>query len=206
MIVFLGLGNVGSEYDRTKHNLGFWVVDELAQRWNLTFRPGKGDYIYAECSFPEGFVSVGGDPSERIHMPERTSQLVLAKPTFGMNRSGIPVREIKEFWSLSLSDLYVIVDDVDLPLGAIRIRPRGGDGCHRGMESIIYSLGSTHFPRIRIGIGTEEQMRPAEHYVLKPFRKKDESLALEMVKRGADAVESILSVGLESTMSRFNRP
>jgi len=183
MIAFIGLGNTDSQYTRTKHNLGFWVVDELARRWKLSFRPGKGDYIYTE----------------------KSNRLFLFKPTSGMNRSGIPVKEIRDNWEISLFDLYVIVDDVDLPLGTIRIRSRGGDGCHRGMESIIYYLGNTQFPRIRIGIGTNEQMRPAENYVLKPFRRKDESLALEMVVRGADAIESILSVGLEKTMNLYNR-
>ena len=190
MIAFIGLGNVNSRYTRTKHNLGFWVMDKLAQQWKLPFRPGKGDYVFARSS-----ISKGG----------KAKNVLLAKPTAGMNVSGIPVKEIRDHWGISLSNLHIVVDDVDLPLGTIRIRPRGGDGCHRGMESIIFCLGDTHFPRIRVGIGTEEQMRPAEKYVLKPFRRKDESLALEMVERGADAVESILSVGLEKTMNLYNR-
>ena len=97
------------------------------------------------------------------------------------------------------------MDDVDLPLGTMRVRPTGGDGCHRGLESVIYQLGSAEFPRIRMGIGTEERMRPAEDYVLKPFRKKDQPLAEDMMIRGADAVEAILTKGLEKTMAEFNR-
>ncbi|MFQ6607742.1 MAG: aminoacyl-tRNA hydrolase [Fidelibacterota bacterium] len=185
MIAFVGLGNVGSRYAATKHNFGFWVVDELVRRHNLSFRPGKGDYIFAESEGKEDVLWV--------------------KPTAGMNASGVPVVELFKRWQIELANLYVIVDDVDLPLGTMRIRPRGGDGCHKGLESIIYQLGSTDFPRIRMGIGTTEKMRPAEDYVLKPFRKKDQSLAEEMVQRGADAVESILYKGLEKTMSEFNR-
>lgn len=185
MIAFVGLGNVGPEYAATKHNLGFWVVDELVRRWNLVWRPGRGDYLFAEEA--------------------GLTRVVVAKPTSGMNHSGVAVREIREHWELAMSDLYVIVDDVDLPLGTMRIRPFGGDGCHRGMESIIRSLGTTQFPRVRMGIGTEEQMRPAELYVLKLFRKADEPLAREMTVSGADAVESILSVGLGKTMNRYNR-
>ena len=185
MIVFVGLGNVGDHYARTKHNFGFWVADEIARRRNLSFSPGKGDYVFAESPSGEG--------------------ILLVKPTSGMNVSGVPVNEVHRRWEIDLSDLFVIVDDVDLPLGAMRIRPRGGDGCHRGLESIIYHLGEMEFPRIRMGIGTDEEMRPAEGYVLKPFRKEDQPLALEMVQRGADAAEGILINGLEKTMAEFNR-
>ena len=185
MIAFVGLGNVGDRYVRTKHNFGFWVVDEIARRRNLSFSPGKGDYVYAESPSGEGTL--------------------LVKPTSGMNVSGVPVNDIRHQWAIDLSNLNVIVDDVDLPLGTMRIRPRGGDGCHRGLESIIYHLESMEFPRVRMGIGTDEQMRPAEAYVLEPFRKDDEPLALEMVQRGADGAEGIFINGLEKTMAEFNR-
>lgn len=184
MIAFIGLGNMGSHYSHTKHNFGFWVVDELVHRRNLTFRPGKGDYVYAES------------PSNDI---------LWVKPTSGMNTSGVPVMDVYDRWQIDLADLRMIVDDVDLPLGTMRIRPGGGDGCHRGLESVIYHLKSTNFPRIRMGIGTSENMRPAEDYVLKQFRRQDRPLAEEMVKHGADAAESILINGLEKTMSEFNR-
>jgi len=93
---------------------------------------------------------------------------------------------------------------VDLPLGKLRIRPKGGDGCHRGMESVIYHLESTRFPRLRYGIATEDKLRPAEKYVLKYFRKKDQVLADEMVVKTADAVESILRIGISKTMNKYN--
>ncbi|MFQ6676140.1 MAG: aminoacyl-tRNA hydrolase [Fidelibacterota bacterium] len=193
MIAFIGLGNVEPEYAATKHNFGFWVVDELARRWGLSFRPGRGHYVYAEHDF---MVSGEKTPAVRV---------VVAKPTVGMNQSGIGVKEIQEAWNLALADLHIIVDDVDLPLGVLRIRPMGGDASHRGMASVIYHLGSTHFPRIRLGIATSEPLRPAERYVLRPFRRKDESRARDMIVRGAEAVESILCRGLEKTMSEFNR-
>jgi PTH1 family peptidyl-tRNA hydrolase len=107
-------------------------------------------------------------------------------------------------WDLLSSDIHVVVDDVDLPLGTIRIRPKGGDGCHRGMENIIYQLRSDQFPRIRLGIGTDENMRPAEKFVLKPFRSKDKANAEAMVNRGADALENLLVHGLNRTMNHFN--
>lgn len=193
MIAFIGLGNVGPEYAATKHNFGFWVADELARRWNLSFRPGRGRYVYAEHDFMPSEDDGPAVPA------------VVAKPTPGMNQSGIGVKEIQSAWDLSLSDLFIIVDDVDLPLGTLRIRPGGGDASHRGLASVITQLGSTRFPRIRMGIATSEPLRPAEDYVLKPFRRKDQPLAREMVVHGGDAVESILNRGLEKTMSEFNR-
>ncbi|MFQ6673454.1 MAG: aminoacyl-tRNA hydrolase [Fidelibacterota bacterium] len=199
MMAFIGLGNPGSSYAKTKHNVGFWIVNELADRWDLSFRPGRGDYLFTERRL------TGVSPSPRGSDGDNFEGVLLAKPTSGMNRSGIAVKEIRDHWDIRLSDLFVIVDDVDLPLGVMRIRPGGGDGCHKGMESIIYSVGTLQFPRIRVGIATSEQLRPAENYVLKPFRKRDESVAREMVRRVADAVDSILSHGLQKTMSEYNR-
>jgi PTH1 family peptidyl-tRNA hydrolase len=184
MTAFIGLGNVGDEYSSTKHNAGFWVVTELARRMNINFKPGKGDYVIAE---------------------EKNKDIILAKPTTGMNRSGLAVRQIVDKWNVKLSDLFIIVDDVDLDLGTLRIRPMGGDGCHRGMESVIYQLNENKFPRIRFGIKAEDHRRPAEKYVLKPFRKQDQPIAEEMVKKTADAVYSILNNGINKTMNEFNR-
>jgi len=183
MIAFIGLGNPGDKYANTKHNAGFWVVDELARRQKLSFKPGKGPYVFAQ---------------------HQRREVLLVKPTTGMNRSGNAVKEVANLWSLLPSDIHVILDDVDLPLGSIRIRPKGGDGCHRGMESIIYQLQSDQFPRIRLGIGTDENMRPAEEYVLKPFRSDDEFEAEAMVKHGADALANLLVRGLNHTMNHFN--
>ncbi len=184
MIAFIGLGNIGDKYASTKHNAGFWVVNELAKRMNISFKPGKGDYVYAE------------NPQKDI---------LLVKPTTGMNRSGLAVRQVLDKWNIDMEDLYLVVDDVDLNLGTIRIRPSGGDGCHRGMESVIYQLNENRFPRIRFGIKAEDHTRPAEKYVLIPFRKQDIQLAEEMVQKTADAIFSILNNGLNRTMSEYNR-
>ena len=101
-------------------------------------------------------------------------------------------------------EIFIILDDVDLPLGSLRIKPKGGDGSHLGLESVIYSLRTNEFPRLRYGIGTDEEMRPAEQYVLKPFRRIDQRIALETGKRAADALDSILFNGIEKTMNRVN--
>ncbi len=184
MVVFVGLGNIGDEYSSTKHNAGFWVVNELAKRMKISFKPGKGDYIYAE---------------------DRNKDTILIKPTTSMNRSGLAVRQVLDKWNIEFKNLYLIVDDVDLKLGTLRIRPRGGDGCHRGMQSVIYQLSESHFPRIRLGIKAGDHKRPAEEYVLKSFRKQDQQFAEEMVQQAADAAISILNNGINATMNRFNR-
>ncbi len=183
MIVFVGLGNPGSKYADTKHNAGYWVVDELSRRRKLAFKPGKGDYLFSRSN---------------------DGNVLMVKPTTGMNGSGTAVKDVMNHFNVFSEDMIVIVDDVDLPLGQLRIRPKGGDGCHRGLESIIYTIGTTHFPRLRYGIATEENTRPAERYVLKPFRKSDHSIAHEMVQTAADAAESILVNGIAKTMNHFN--
>ena len=184
MIAFIGLGNPGNEFVDTKHNAGFWVIDELARRWECNFKPGTGDYVYAEYT--------GKDT-------------VLMKPTTGMNASGIAIKNFADLFDINIHDLFVFIDDVDLPLGRLRIRPKGGDGCHRGLESIIYHIGNTHFPRVRFGVASTDHKRPAETYILKPFRKQDRPLAQEMIQETADAAESLLYEGLDKTMNQYNK-
>ena len=179
---FIGLGNPGEKYAFTKHNAGFWILDELASRYKISFKPGKGDYVIAS----------------------RSDNLLLFKPITGMNNSGKAVRDISDSWNLMAKEIFIILDDVDLPLGSLRIKPKGGDGSHRGLESVIYSLHTNEFPRLRFGIGTNEEMRPAEKYVLQPFCSDDQLTALEAVKRAADAIDSILFNGMEKTMNRVN--
>mgnify|MGYP001247727122 FL=1 len=182
MIAFVGLGNPGNKYADTKHNAGFWILDEMASRFKISFKPGKGDYVVAI----------------------KPNKFLLFKPTTGMNNSGKAVQDISNSWNLITKDICIILDDVDLPLDVIRIRPRGGEGSHRGLESIIYSLNTNEFPRLRFGIGTDEKMRPAENYVLKPFNSNDQKISAGAVKKAADALDSIIFNGLDKTMNIFN--
>lgn len=183
MKAFVGLGNPGPEHANTKHNAGFWVMDELARRWTVQFQPGKGSFVYAEAA---------------------EQGVLLVKPTTGMNASGVAVKTIVNDYGIAITDLNVVVDDVDLPLGSMRLRPKGGDGCHRGMESVIYHMGHAGFPRFRVGVAASDHKRPAEEYVLKPFKKNDQPHADEMVQTVADAVEYFLQEGLDRTMNRYN--
>ena len=183
MIAFIGLGNIGDKYKATKHNAGFWVIDEFARRKNLSFNPGKGEYVFTKL---------------------KPKEVLLIKPTAGMNRSGTVIKTIVKKWDLVTSDIYVIIDDVDLPLGAIRIRPKGGDGCHRGLENIIYQLRTNKFPRIRLGIADGDYTRPSEKYVLKPFHNDKNHEVEVMINRAADAIQHIITKGLSDTMNHFN--
>ena len=182
MIAFVGLGNPGYIYADTKHNAGFWILDEKASRFKISFKPGKGDYVVAL----------------------KPNKFLLFKPTTGMNNSGQAVQDISNSWNMITKEICIILDDVDLPLGVVRLKPRGGDGSHRGLESIIYSLNTNEFPRLRFGIGTDEKMRPAENYVLKPLNSKDQKTSAVAVKKAADALDSIIFNGLDKTMSIFN--
>ena len=183
MIAFIGLGNVGDQYKSTKHNAGFWVIDEFARRKKLVFNPEKSEYVFTKY---------------------KSKQIFLMKPTTGMNRSGIVVKSVVRKLDLLVSDTYVVTDDVDLPLGSIRIRPKGGDGCHRGLENIIYHLQSNTFPRIRLGIAGSDYRRPSEKYVMKPFNDEMGLDAKIMINRAADAMQSIITRGLNKTMNQFN--
>ena len=183
VIAFVGLGNPGQEYKSTKHNAGFWVISEWAKRHNLTFEPCNGDYVIAKY---------------------KRREVLLIKPLSGMNLSGAVVKEVLKAWNLLPNEIYVVLDDVDLPLGKIRLKPKGGDGCHKGLENIIYQLETDCFPRIRLGVGTDENMRPAEKYVLKPFKASKKAEVNRMVTNGADILDSILFKGLNYSMNKFN--
>ena len=183
MIAIIGLGNIGDKYANTKHNAGFWVIDELAIRYKLTFKPGKGNYLYANS---------------------QSKNFILVKPTTGMNKSGVAIIEIMKQWNILISSIYVVVDDVDIPLGVLRIKPKGGDACHKGLENIIYQLQSKNFARVKFGIATNENMRPSEKYVLNPFKKDKLADVEQMVKRCADSIQSIMVKGMSITMNKYN--
>ena len=184
MIAFVGLGNIGDRYSKTKHNAGFWALDEFARRNKMVFEPGKGNYVFAKT---------------------KRNQVLLIKPTTMMNKSGKAVKDVLAQWGLLPSDVFIVLDDVDLPLGAIRIRPKGGDGCHRGLENIIYKMQTNQFVRIRLGIAeTSEQVRPSEQYVLRPFSKDSIENAKIMVQQCADAMQYLIIHGLNRTMNKFN--
>ncbi len=183
--LIVGLGNPGREYRETRHNIGFMLVDRLAVRLDLSFR---------RLQF-KALVANGMHCGNKV---------ILAKPQTFMNLSGQAVSALIRFYKLPLANLMVAHDHLDLPFGAIRIRPDGGAGGQRGMESIIERLGTQGFPRVRLGIGRPPgQMDPAA-YVLQEFPDGDTVFLSQTLDRAADAIFAWMDDGLEPAMTRFN--
>ena len=186
MKVIGGLGNPGERYRLTRHNVGFRVVDLLADRWGLT---------------GEGRVRDGATVLE-ARRPEPVGPVMLVKPMKYMNLSGGPIKAALRQTEVDIGDdLLVVADDIDLPLGRIRLRRSGSAGGHNGLRDIISTFGTNEFDRLRIGIGRAGQ---AVDHVLATFKPDERELADEMVQVGADAVEHWLLHGIDETMNAFN--
>ena len=181
MKALIGLGNPGKQYFNTKHNFGYWIIDNILKKDSLNLQSGKGDYLFTK---------------KKSHY--------YMKPTTYMNNSGIAVNEFCRYFKISPNKLLVIYDDIDLSLGTIRFRNSGGTGGHKGIESIIYQLGSENFNRLRVGIATGDEMRPSEKYVLSPFSKEyNEEIDL-VINKSIDGLEYLLDNGMTKTMNKFN--
>lgn len=186
MRLIVGLGNPGAEYAWTPHNLGFLVLDRLAERASARIeRPEAKSYI--------GFGRLAGQ------------EVLLAKPQTYMNASGLALRELAARYEFEAPQTIVVVDEAALPWGMLRIRERGSAGGHNGLKSIIGALGTDEFVRVRLGIQPEHPVNDLAEYVLRPMRKADLEQAAEMVEAAADAVELILAEGVGRAMSRYNR-
>lgn len=184
MKLVVGLGNPGSKYAATRHNVGFVVVDRLgsAARVEVTKR---------QCSALVALATVAGQRS------------CLAKPQTYMNLSGQAVSCLMRFYKVEPRDLLVVYDERDLPLGRIRLRERGTAGGHRGVASMIEQLGTSDFPRLRIGIGRPSQLDAVDH-VLGSFTSEERPVVNEMLAQAVEAVETALREGLEAAMNRYN--
>ena len=186
MWLIVGLGNPGPEYAWTPHNLGFLAVDAIAERAR----------IRVERPEAKSLVGLGELASQ---------QVALAKPHTMMNLSGLAVRDLLERFECGTEDMVVLYDDVALPWGMLRVRERGSAGSHNGLKSIIGTLGSNGFPRVRMGIQPEHPVGDLAAYVLRPMRKADLELAADMTEQAAEAVELIITRGIAAAMNRFNR-
>ena len=177
----MGLGNPGRKYSDTKHNFGFWVLDRFIEKRSLIFQAGKGDYLIAQ-----------------------KGKLVCIKPTTFINNSGVSLLDVKQFFKAETEKILVVYDDIDLPLGSLRFRKSGGAGGHKGIESIIYQLQSEGFNRLRMGIATDEDMRPSEKYVLTPFQDREEKLKNEMIEKACEGIDYYLLHDMKKAMNKFN--
>lgn len=185
MKLIVGLGNIGKEYEGTRHNIGFMVADELAKRWGITTWKNERSAMCAEYRIPE--------------------KVFLIKPTTYMNLSGEAVGAFANFYNIDPEDIAVIQDDLDLPCGKLRIRRKGSAGGHNGIKSIQQHLGTGDFPRFKIGIGHPERNASAViGHVLHSFGKEEQPLIEEAVKQMADAVELWLKGDMDAVMQEYN--
>ncbi|MBS3733500.1 MAG: aminoacyl-tRNA hydrolase [Phycisphaerae bacterium] len=186
----IGLGNPGRRYKRTRHNVGFDVVDALVARWGLgRGRKGFGGRVYRA--------------RRRVGDAER--RVVLFKPLQYMNRSGGPVRDVTAFEKADRQDVLVVLDDLALNLGRIRARPSGSGGGHKGLRDVIAALGGQDVPRLRVGIGAPPPPMDATAYVLQRFAPDEHEAVERAIDRAADAVEDWLANGMAYVMDRYNR-
>ncbi len=183
MWIVAGLGNPGRRYAKTRHNLGFMVVDEIAERHGIELRE-KNLYLTGKGSIED-------------------KDVVLVEPLTFMNRSGLAVKDAMRRNNAEPGTLVIIHDDIDMETGRLKIRKRGSSGGHRGIGSVIESIGTTEFIRVKIGVGREEGVA-AEDYVLGKFRKDEVPLIKDAVGRAADAVAVIIKDGAGKAMNRFN--
>ena len=180
-MLIIGLGNPGLNYDKTKHNFGFWVLDLLVNRRSLKWESGYGDYVYT-----------------------KHNNHIFAKPTTFMNNSGLAIKDLCKHHNQE--EILVVYDDIDLNLGTLRFKSGGGTGGHKGIESIIYQLESEDFQRLKLGIALEDiNMKPSEKYVLTPFPKKYHEDVDFMIIKVADSIDFYLNNTIEETMNKYNR-
>ena len=194
MKLIVGLGNPGAEYRDTRHNVGFTVVDELVNRWRVSDQwREKFEALQIKTTRPESASMVaGGDQS-----------VIVAKPLTFMNLSGRAVAAIAGFYKIEPVDVFVIIDEVALPLGRLRARRDGGAGGHNGLKSIIEHVGEA-FPRLRIGIGRGDPRWDLADHVLSTFGRDERDVIDRAIRRAADAVETFVAEGMAVTMNRFN--
>ena len=186
MKLIVGLGNPGRRYRDTRHNVGFAVVDLLAERHGASFEGAPSEALMARARM----LGPGGT--------------ILLKPLTFMNLSGFAVFEAARYFRVELADILVVADDVSLPLGRLRARPRGSDGGHKGFRSIIAQFGTQEFARLRVGVGRGDPRRELADHVLAGFAAEERPVIEAAIARGADASELFVAEGIEAVMNRFN--
>jgi PTH1 family peptidyl-tRNA hydrolase len=185
MFLVAGLGNPGEEYAATPHNMGFLVVERLAARHSIRMSR-------KECQAVVGQGSIGGNP------------VLLAKPQTYMNLSGIAVKSLLGKNELLTSDLIAVYDELDLPWGALRIKPKGSPAGHNGAKDLVAKLGTQEFIRIRLGVHPGCPLPSGKEYLLSRFSRQQNEALDAFIDLGADAAESIIAEGVEKSMTRFN--
>lgn len=187
MYIIAGLGNPGGKYDNTRHNIGFMVIDAVAEKYHIAVTEKKHKALI-------GKGIIGGE------------KVILVKPQTFMNLSGESIREIIDYYKIEeKTELIVISDDISLDVGTIRIRKKGSAGGHNGLKNIILHLGHDEFRRIKIGVGEKPDGYDLVDYVLGHFGKEDSELIEESVKKAAEAIEKMITDGSDAAMNQFNK-
>lgn len=183
--LIIGLGNPGREYEYTRHNIGYMVIDQLARKWGIEIKKQK-------------FKSMVGEHREN------GSNIKLIKPMTYMNNSGDAVRLFFNFYKPMISQMLVVFDDLDLSFGSLRFRQSGGSSGQKGMESIISKLGRDDFPRLRVGIGRPPGRMDVTDFILKPFKPSERELLEMILIASSEAIESFIKDGIEKSMTAYN--
>ncbi len=205
MILIVGLGNPGEKYEKTRHNIGFRAVDEIAANFQFPLIAGQlqgGGKRRLVCLFK--FQKIFNAQISKGEISGK--ETILAKPQTFMNLSGKSVKILTKTYNLEPENIIIVHDDIDLPLGKIKIATGRGAAGHKGVESIIKALGTKNFVRFRIGILPKSgKPKNPEKFVLQNFNKEEEKIINEVIKKSAEAVETILKEGLEKTMNKYNK-
>ena len=183
--ILLGLGNPGSRYAATRHNIGWMALDAVAKQLGMNFQPGRGEY----------WEGIGVWRGQRC---------LLAKPTTYMNNSGVAAAQLLERYALTPTDVLVVVDEFQFPVGKIQIKSSGSSGGHNGLESLIYHLGTRDFPRLRCGIGRDFEPGGMAEYVLSPFLPEQQEAVDQMILHTRDAMLGWVAEGTERAMVLHN--
>ncbi|AST93983.1 aminoacyl-tRNA hydrolase [Sutcliffiella sp. NC1] len=186
MKVIVGLGNPGPKYAETRHNIGFMVIDELANRWNISLTQSK-----FKGQFGQGLIN-----GEKV---------ILVKPLTYMNLSGECIRPLLDYYKVEIEDIYVIYDDLDLPVGKLRLRQKGSAGGHNGIKSLIQHLQTQQFNRVRMGIDRPTNGQPISDYVLGKFTVEERPIVQESVEQAAKACEESMKTPFLQVMNTFNQ-
>jgi peptidyl-tRNA hydrolase, PTH1 family len=186
MEMIIGLGNPGQEYKDTRHNIGFKVVELMIHELGIKFDSKRFQ-------------------SKNARTRLEVKDVIFLCPMTYMNLSGSSVRQCADYYKVDIEDILVIHDDLDLPIGRVKIARQGGAGGHKGVQSVINHLGGANFPRVRLGIGRPRYNEPIETFVLAPFYKDEREIADEMIRIGAEACRSAILDGVEAAMNRINR-
>jgi len=181
-VLIVGLGNPGTQYAKTKHNIGFWMLDKLVNNYSLDFKLGKGKYMYCQHN-----------------------GITFLKPLTYMNDSGIAIKEYIDYFHIGINELLVIYDDADLMVGEFRFKSQGSSAGQKGLDSIIYHLKTDQFSRLKIGIGNKDNKKPLKSYVLSPFQESDSLLIEETINQCCEAVDFFLNHNINETMNKYNQ-